>query len=133
MFEYSVVNLGFHSVFKEDILPPESLRGKRALVFCGIAHPNRFLTLLTKGGIDIVCYLPFPDHYLYPSFSIERIATKFHELKPDYIITTEKDSVKILSLNPILKDLPLYFMKIDLEIDKKFYEMVKLSIIEHAK
>jgi len=126
--EYSVVNKGFHRLNEEEILPSDAFQGKKALAFCGIARPERFLALLKNAGIEIVFSLMFPDHHVYPNSSLKKIISQYHKLKPDLAVTTEKDVIKIRSFNTILKDIPVYYVKIDLDIEGKFYEKVTLSL-----
>lgn len=128
LFEYSVINKGFCSLKEEEILSACAFQGKRALVFCGIARPERFLTFLKDVGIEIVFSITFPDHHPYPQSSLKKIINQFHRLQPDLAITTEKDALKIRSSDVILKDIPLYYVKIDLDIEEKFYEKI-LSIL----
>jgi len=123
-FEYSVVNKGFLSPNTKEMLPPDAFKDKSVLAFCGLARPERFYALLKDAGLEIVFFLKFPDHHPYPLSSLKKIAYKCSALKPAVAITTEKDMIKIGAYHLILKDIPLYYLKIDLEIEEKFYERI---------
>jgi tetraacyldisaccharide 4'-kinase len=73
----------------------EDLKGKPVIAFCGIAEPQLFKQLLLKQGIEIKDMHIFPDHYSYTESDIEKISNKAGELKCDFVITTEKDLVKV--------------------------------------
>lgn len=128
LFEYSVINKSFYSLKEEEILSADAFQGKRALAFCGIARPHRFLTLLKDAGIEIIFSTTFPDHHPYPQSSLKKIINQFHRLQPDLAITTEKDALKIRSSDTILKDIPLYYVKIDLDVEGKFYQRILSSL-----
>jgi len=125
VFEYSVANKGFLRLLSKEKQPADAFRGKKALAFCGIARPERFDTLLENAGMEIVSSFRFPDHYKYHQSSLEKIVSKFSELKPALAVTTEKDAIKISSYNDILKHIPVYYLKIDLDIEEEFYERIK--------
>ena len=71
------------------------LKGKKALAFCGIAHPESFRKMLIRLGIDLVDFIAYRDHYDYHRGDIEEIEGKAARKGAEYIITTEKDAVKI--------------------------------------
>ena len=75
--------------------------------------------------------MAFPDHFPYPPTSIKRIIAAFEASQADWIITTEKDAVKLEQIEE-LKNYPLFCLKIDLVIDPLFYEDV-LSCLWEAK
>lgn len=119
-FYYSIKSQGFLRLGKGAEESSESFRGKRAVAFCGIARPERFLALLQKEGVDLVDFLFFPDHYPYPVQTLERISRRFHDLRADVLITTEKDAVKIVH-SDALQGIPAYYLKIDIGLEKEFY------------
>ncbi|MEW6328430.1 MAG: tetraacyldisaccharide 4'-kinase [Thermodesulfobacteriota bacterium] len=71
------------------------LKGKKALAFCGIAHPGSFRDMLIRLGIDLVDFMDYPDHYDYHRGDLEEIEERAAGKGAEYIITTEKDAVKI--------------------------------------
>lgn len=123
IFPYSVKNLGFFSSANDGPLPVEHLKKKRLLVICGIALPERFLSLLMKEGMIPVSVLKFPDHHAYPSSSLKKISDEAQKVKAEAILTTEKDHFKLWGLEREQK-IPVYHNRIKLEIDKEFYRII---------
>jgi len=123
VFEYSVRNKGFFSLMDKQSQPGEKLKGKKVLAFCGIARPERFLSILNEGGIKPSFFFKFPDHHPYPKSSLEKITEKYKKINAEAIITTEKDAFKITH-NESLKKIPAYYLKIDLEVEDNFYARI---------
>lgn len=122
LFEYSVINKGFFSLGENrEKIPAEKIRDKKILAFCGIARPERFLSLLHVEGLAPEIFLKFPDHHPYPSSSIQKIIKEFVKLKTDVLLTTEKDAVKVAN-NSLLQKIPVCYLKIDLDVEKDFYK-----------
>ncbi len=124
VFEYSVISQGFQKLNSKEKLPADAFNGQKALVFCGLARPERFSTLLKEIGVEIIDFVKFPDHYPYPPSALRKIAHRFSEVKPAVAITTEKDAVKIAPQDHILKPLSVYYLKIDLDLEEKFYQRI---------
>jgi tetraacyldisaccharide 4'-kinase len=78
---------------------PSHLKGEKVLVFCGIGNPNSFLKMLTDLGADVCASVVFQDHYHYTALDIKEIERKSKTLGVKYIITTEKDAIKIEPLS----------------------------------
>ncbi len=99
-----------------------SLKGKRALVFSGIANPVYFSSLVKKCGMEIVKEISFPDHHFYTA---KDLASLEKEGKgTDWFVTTEKDMVKLMGLNIV--DLPIRALRIEVRIwrEEEFYQRV---------
>ncbi|MDD5451824.1 MAG: tetraacyldisaccharide 4'-kinase [Desulfovibrionales bacterium] len=71
------------------------LKGKKALAFCGIAHPESFRKMLIRLDIDLVDLIAYRDHYDYHRGDLEEIEERAARKGAEFIITTEKDAVKI--------------------------------------
>lgn len=77
---------------------PEPVAGVRSLkgvAFAGIADPGRFFSMLRQAGLKLVAEIPFPDHCVYDNEALERIGKAMESAEGDYLITTEKDVVKL--------------------------------------
>ena len=120
VFEYSVKNKGFFRLTEKQRSTGEKLKGKKVLAFCGIARPERFLSLLHEEGIKPSFFFKFPDHHPYSESSLKKIIEKYQEINAEAIVTTEKDALKITH-NKSLRKMPAYYLKIDLEVEDKFY------------
>lgn len=66
----------------------------RAVAFCGIGNPESFRADLLAEGIEIVEFLPFPDHHAYGRDDLQRIV-QAAEPQGAATITTEKDLARL--------------------------------------
>jgi tetraacyldisaccharide 4'-kinase len=70
-----------------------SLTDKRGAAFAGIAEPESFFKELRARGLQLSVEIPFADHSVYGPAELERLRTAC--ACADYLITTEKDGVKL--------------------------------------
>ncbi|MFH1862270.1 MAG: tetraacyldisaccharide 4'-kinase [bacterium] len=89
-----------------------ALKRKRLLAFCGIAKPEAFAETLTGLGADLKQMIAFPDHHRYRTSDVELLANALASTKSSYLITTEKDAVK---LDDLFKALPILVLHVDVE------------------
>ena len=84
--------------YREVIL--KKLKNRKAIAFCGLGNNENFLHSLEKLKIEVLEFIPFPDHHNYSYSDIKKIITKAKKQKLS-IICTRKDFIKILkdSLN----------------------------------
>jgi tetraacyldisaccharide 4'-kinase len=78
-----------------------TLEGKRVLGFAGIARPELFRDTLMGLGADVIHFKGFRDHYRFQREEIVSIIQTGKDLKADYILTTEKDWVRIEDISPV--------------------------------
>ena len=105
------------STFKNSILYPKGFdRKNKALLLSGIGNPKSFEKSARSHGCIIVGIKRFKDHYPYNKKSLLKIVQFAKNLKADYILTTEKDWVKIKPLKP---DFLFVVLKIELNISEK--------------
>lgn len=92
------------------VQPLSELLGKRGVAFAGIAEPGEFFQALRCKGLRLIATLPLADHCSYGANDLRALATLCEGA--DYLITTEKDGVKL----PATKlPLPCYQMPMALE------------------
>jgi len=91
-------------------LPFGELIGKKGLAFAGIADPGSFFAALQQRGLTLGKTLSFADHCRYNAEELEQLRRSAAEV--DYLITTEKDGVK---LGDLAFDLPCYQWPLSLE------------------
>ncbi|ACM20461.1 tetraacyldisaccharide-1-phosphate 4'-kinase [Geotalea daltonii FRC-32] len=77
--------------------PFSDLDGKRGVAFAGIADPAAFFDSLEKSGNHPVATLAFPDHSGYGEEEIAALSRLVAASRSEYLITTEKDAVKLHS------------------------------------
>jgi len=127
IFSYSVKNEGFFSSVDNSPTPVEILKKKRILAVCGIARPERYLSLLGEFRLQPLHSLKFPDHHSYPLPSRKKIYATFQKIEADAILTTEKDVFKLESLAKD-RQVSLYYNRIGLQVDKDFYREISSSL-----
>lgn len=71
------------------------LRNKRAIAFCGIAKPTGFIEMIFQTGVREIYAVWYPDHFIYSQSDVDELEKLFYRLKPEVVITTEKDMVKL--------------------------------------
>jgi tetraacyldisaccharide 4'-kinase len=125
VFDYSVSVKGFSLLGKDEVLSAADWRGKKVLAFCGIARPERFFSLLEACGLVIAARLSFPDHHAYPPRSVDKIIRTAEKLRPEAVVTTEKDAVKIVAHREKLGPAPAVVLKIGLELPEAFFERIR--------
>jgi tetraacyldisaccharide 4'-kinase len=116
---------GFLNIKNENI-PGEN---NEALAFCGIGEPDSFKELLKQQNVTIKDFLKFPDHHNYSNDDIKKILDSFNRSGAKYILTTQKDFVRIKNSELVLKsksensykillyNYPLYYAKIKMQIN----------------
>lgn len=95
----------------------DDLAGKNVFIFTAIADPDSFAASVKALGAKITGTLAFPDHHWFTKSDIDRLGKESHGA--DYVITTEKDAVRLGPLDT--GDLPLVTLSIETyieEIDK---------------
>ena len=91
-------------------------RKNKALLLSGIGNPKSFEKSARSHGCIIVGIKKFKDHYSYNKNRLLKIVQFAKNQKADYILTTEKDWVKIEPLKP---DFLFVILKIELNILEK--------------
>ena len=77
----------------------EWLSGKKVFMFCALGSPDAFLRTLSESGADIRGFHAYKDHYQYIQEDISSIKTESEERGAEWIVTTEKDIIKIRNLD----------------------------------
>lgn len=95
IFHGSRYPIDLASYYTGNVYPLEILKGKRVSAFTGIAVPQSFRKTLENLGCELVSFLTFPDHHLYTPEDITFIESNLQRMPADYVVTTEKDEVKL--------------------------------------
>lgn len=102
-------------------LEPQSIYGtgkmsKHVFLFSGIANHKPFEHYVKK-QYQLLGHKKFPDHYSYSNGELRQIARRFDqiELADKCLLTTEKDMVRLLSMNEqFLQAYPVFYLPIEL-------------------
>ena len=95
VFNFNFEAQGLYRLDGEDRQLIQHLAGKNLVTVSGIAQPDGFRKMLENLGGNLIGSLEFADHHDYSINDVQKILKKQDELKPDYIVTTEKDAVKL--------------------------------------
>ena len=110
----SVVDIGF-------------LRGKNPLILSGIGNPESLKYSLDSLEITGV-HAPYPDHFEFDQKALEEIRQRIEASRHPFVLTTEKDSVKLKNFD---FHVPCYVIETQLKPDEAFLKEVdKLLCME---
>ncbi len=98
----------------KDTIPLEYLKGKRICAFSGIAEPESFRKILKPLCGEITVFIPFPDHHVYTGKDIEHLREVCRESRAEFILTTEKDGIKLIEFPDFFRD--IYQLRMEMEI-----------------
>jgi tetraacyldisaccharide-1-P 4'-kinase len=93
---------------------PDYVRDKKICAFCGIAKPDAFKKMLLEARAKIVSFDPFPDHYVFSKYDVQELEEKRIRLQADYLVTTEKDAMRLAAYPDFLKKVCI--LRMDMEI-----------------
>ncbi|HZH54866.1 MAG TPA: tetraacyldisaccharide 4'-kinase [Sphingobacteriaceae bacterium] len=123
----------------KDTTPIPQWETHHVLLVTGIARPQPLLEYVQKQAQD-VRHLAFPDHHSFTSTDIQQMTSEFARLSGEFkfILTTEKDAMRIQSLPaPILdtlRDLPMYYLPIEQQfLDVKQRENFNKQILAYIQ
>lgn len=102
------------SVYAADKLPLSVLEGKKIAVLSAIAAPDSFEGFLLKQGACLVHTARFLDHHRFTEHELEDFYQKALEIEAEWIVTTEKDAVRLPENRPA--PLPVYYLRIEIDI-----------------
>lgn len=94
--------------------PLSFLEGKEIATISGIAKPESFEGGLVKLGANIRFSKHFTDHHRFAGDELNDFMLKADDRAVDFIVTTEKDSVRFPQTEHLL--LPVYFLRVEIEI-----------------
>lgn len=86
---------GFTDIYGAPQAPPSG----PVAAFCGVAGPERFYGSLEKLGHDVAGIISFPDHHRFNAADIAAVAEKAKASGARFIVTTEKDAVRLLNFS----------------------------------
>ncbi|HHT9129635.1 MAG TPA: tetraacyldisaccharide 4'-kinase [Candidatus Brocadiaceae bacterium] len=95
------------------------LYGKRVLAFCAIGNPVSFRKSIETLGAEVLDFRVFPDHHVYTPSELRKLNEAAQRIKPEAIIITQKDKVKIKN-HLALWTFPLLALKMEISIVKGY-------------
>lgn len=100
-----------------------TVKGKRAVAFSAIGQPEAFERTLHALSVNMVRHHRFPDHYRYQQHDVEEIVNSYKRLGAEYLLTTEKDLVRLAGESrfsrPFLYEYPVYAVEVHPSIEQE--------------
>ncbi len=107
----------------------EVAQGGTGLAFCGIGGPEGFLATLREAGLRIAGHAWFPDHHRYSPADVRGLQAKAEALGASYLVTTEKDAVRLRSRGGSgqtgIFRLPVLFLRIAISVSEGEGEVLR--------
>jgi len=94
--------------------PLGDLAGQVVAAFCGIGNPEGFRRTLRSHGPELRDFRVYPDHHGYSAADVAALHAWARALKPNLVLTTQKDLVKLRT--GTLGAVPLRALRIGVEI-----------------
>lgn len=116
---------GFRNEMSDDFTP---LARKKIVAFSGIAGNDHFRNTLSGYRCDLADFFGFPDHHQYSEEDIRRISRAARDKKADFVMTTEKDFVRIGGKFNFPVDIIVVGVKMCLKAEKSFLEFIKRKL-----
>lgn len=104
---------------------PETLKGKKVMAFCGIGNPRAFKATLRQLGAVVKAFVPLADHQLYPAYLLKKLDEAVRASGAEYVVTTEKDAVKITDWD---WPKPCFALRVEMEIFENEEEFMRLVL-----
>ncbi len=101
-------------LFTGESQPLKLLRGARVAALSAIACPAGFEKFIEELGAELVLCDHYADHHRYTQQEIIDFINQAKAAGAEFIVTTEKDAVRIPKLDRC--DVPLYYLRIQIDI-----------------
>jgi len=106
----------FYSAKLNKVFEPAFIKGRRVILLSSIGDPSYFEDTMRSLGADIADHIIFPDHHDYRKKDMEDVAKLCDEKAFEFIVTTEKDMVKLNRLGLHAGSYHTLILAIELEI-----------------
>jgi tetraacyldisaccharide 4'-kinase len=102
------------SVHGEERHPLEALAGRKVAALSAIAAPESFEAFVRGFGAEIVLRKRYLDHHRFSAEELDALYAEARFAGAEWIVTTEKDAVRIPASVPPIP--PLFFLRVEIEI-----------------
>ena len=99
----------------EKIGMPDELRGAKVVAVSGLGNPRGFEKMLESLNVELLAHHEYPDHAHYALADGVRLISSLKKTGADFILTTEKDAVK---LSTLLSKAPLRILRVMMKINE---------------
>ncbi len=94
----------------------ERINGRRVVLLSSIGDPAYFEETVSDLGAKVVEHIVYGDHYNYRARDRDRIMRRLSERSFDFLVTTEKDAVKLRRMNLHFGNYTLLTLAVEMEI-----------------
>ncbi len=108
---------GVYNITMGGQVDPASLLGVPVYAFSAIAAPDTFFDTLRRDGYTLAGTKPFRDHHIFTQSDIDDIIAECRSLQCSAAIVTEKDAVKLRSLDNRKVELFEYRIRLQIQGD----------------
>lgn len=108
-------------------IPLQEIQTKRMAAFAGIANPERFEQLLLQCGVHLCAKRWFADHHAFSNREIEKLFKELRGLGAEYIVTTEKDALRLKGF-ALAPDLAVLRIKMNILDEEAFGQWLHQKI-----
>ncbi|RMG50492.1 MAG: tetraacyldisaccharide 4'-kinase [Acidobacteria bacterium] len=117
----------------EERVPPQRLERRRIAVFCAIGQPMRFVEDVSHFGARVVAHRAFPDHHFFSQDDLHRVYARARRAGAEWILTTEKDWMRLRSLD-LPSDPPLWVVQSELRLidEARFMSFILRKVMEET-
>jgi tetraacyldisaccharide 4'-kinase len=116
---FRLVPKSLKSVSSGKSIDLRSTNGTPVMIFSGLGDPRSFRRSVEGCGCVVVRENEFPDHHWYSEIDLKRLEYEFRDSKAEFAVTTEKDLVRLRSLENWEQGLPdrgwLHVLEIEIE------------------
>jgi len=114
---YRVV--GLTNIFNGVIQSLDMLKEHSVIALCGIAKPENFKKSVDATGAAVKDFLSYDDHHRFTGSDIDDIIKVFHNMRVDFIVTTEKDAVRLEEFKDDFRGIPVVALKMEVVIHQE--------------
>ncbi len=99
--------------------PLSLIRDKRIGALSGIARPESFEAFLKAEGAELIAARRYTDHHRYTRDEVMGFLKRCKQLRIKYVITTEKDAVRLPIFRTEESPLPILFLRVEIRMHEE--------------
>lgn len=130
VFSARHVPIAFHAIEDGEEIGLERIRGRKVFALSSIAHPESFERTGAETGASLSGIERFPDHYLYTQEDVSRVENKARECGAEFIVTTEKDGVKLEGMRMNVPFLALA-TRLSISDEERLWDIIWSAVSSH--
>jgi len=122
LFESLYLPHSLHWLGEDEEIPLTELRGRRVYALSALGNPTSFENALEGLGAVLVGKRRFLDHHFYSKGDVEEVRKRAKRKGADWLVTTEKDEVKLTHLLPGNFPLLSLCMRLTIRKEEDFWQ-----------